>query len=451
MSQSDRRAEHIALFAYYFPPLSSSGAKRMEAMAKYFARAGRRVTVITQTKSHRDGLLSELAPPGVTVLELNKWGRLRPSPAASKDGDVIQRAESAPGLLRRIKNLVLRVTGQLIDPRMPFPIAMWYPWLDPELCRVLETVDVVVGTCPPWPPLLAALNAGARFEIPVVLDYRDQLSCCHEMPGSRIAKRLEISLDGFLTRRATAVVAISEPLRDYYSRFHKDSFCILNGYDKERLDAAKARQPWASRKSGEPIRIRYMGLITEGRLPHNLLDAMEALFTAGHLPVDSVDVEFYGNCELMKQLVTKKYPKLRSFFHFFAAVPYDRALELIVSADHLLFCEQMIPALPGQEESAAGILPTKLYEYLASGRPVLANVPPDTLAGQFIRGASPKHIASRNTSEFIAHLRSDAFRNPAPVPTSKFVRTLSREVQAQRYLALLDRVAAESKVKSFGI
>jgi hypothetical protein len=137
-------------------------------------------------------------------------------------------------------------------------------------------------------------------------------------------------------------------------------------------------------------------------------------------------------------------------FRFYGAVPYDHALELIVSADYLLFCEQMIPALPGQEESAAGILPTKLYEYLASGRPIIANVPPNELAGQFIRKAHSSHLVSNDTNEFEACLRSGAFWTPSPNPVGRFVRSLSRAVQAKVYLAYLDEIVTHATVTNAG-
>lgn len=422
----------------------------MEAMAKYFAREGRRVTVVTQTKSARDGLLAEVAPDGATLLELDWLGRLRSSPPPLAAGGSPRLSPAGPGAFRRLKDLVLQTTGQLLDPRIRFPLSMGYPWLPGEVRRLLETVDVIVGTSPPWPPMLAALNAGDRFKVPVVLDYRDQLSCCHEMPGSRLAKRLEITLDKYLARRAAAVVAISEPLRLYYSRFNPRSLVVLNGYDEERLSAAMHRAPWKARVAGEPLRIRYLGLITEGRVPRNLLEAMRILHDEGRLPNGSIELQFYGECALLERIVDAEFPQMKGLFRFFQAVPYDRALELIVSADHLLFCEQMIPPLPGQEESAAGILPTKLYEYLASGRPILGNVPPNGLAGQFIRKAHSRHLVSNDTKAFEAWLRSDRFWTPSPVPVGSFARSLSREVQAKLYLAHLDDVVSRAAVTNPG-
>lgn len=46
---------HIVLIAYYYPPINSSGAKRAEALSKYFCAFGHHVTVITTRKTRADG------------------------------------------------------------------------------------------------------------------------------------------------------------------------------------------------------------------------------------------------------------------------------------------------------------------------------------------------------------------------------------------------------------
>ncbi|UUZ52982.1 hypothetical protein LP419_28515 [Massilia sp. H-1] len=49
----------IVFVVHYYPPVNSAGAKRVEALSKYFAAAGHEVTVVTTCKSDRDGLLTE--------------------------------------------------------------------------------------------------------------------------------------------------------------------------------------------------------------------------------------------------------------------------------------------------------------------------------------------------------------------------------------------------------
>lgn len=433
-------AQKIAIVSHYFPPLNSSGAKRMEAMAKYWARAGRKVVVITTTKTTSQGVLTEPYPEGVEVHELTRFGRLRNSPSPVPF-DRIKHAGRGKQM-RNVKDFVMRWCGQIPEPRLPFAFGFLNPFCSREVEAALEDADIIVATSPPWSILLAAVFAKWRWGTPVVLDYRDQFSKCHELPGSKFAKAVEVEIDGFLNQHAEAVVTISDPMSDYYRGFHTNVFTILNGYDAEQIESAKQRSPWHPRAPGSPLTLRYLGNVSLGRIPRHLLAAMRALSAEGKLERGSLRVEYYGNWQQMEQVLANEYADLQDYFALLPQVSYARSLELICSADHLLFCENSIPARPGEEKSAAGILTTKLFEYLASGRPILADISPKALAGSFARNASETHFVSDRTPEFAYYMRSKTFWNPEPCAVSPFVETLSRSAQAAEYLRRLDTLVA---------
>lgn len=438
-------AQNITLIVHYFPPINSSGARRMLAMAKYFARSGRRVTVITTTKGPGDGAFTEPFPPGVEVIELSPSGRSQTSQLPPQTAPL--EVDGSRSGMRKIKDLVMKALGQLPDPRLPFALSFLRHRLPNAVHKALQDADVVVATTPPWPPLLAAIIAKRRFQKPIVLDYRDQFSRCHEMPGGKLAKQMEEVLDRWLCRQADALVSISPPMATYYSAFHKQSAVILNGYDPEPLEAAKARQrPARIRPESDPIIVRYLGLVSLGRIPYAMLAALDKLLEQGKIDIHDVVFEYYGDVGLLQSFLREKYQRLAPMFHFAPQVPYDRALELIVTADHVLFCENAVPAQTGEALSAQGILTTKLFEYLASGRPIIAHISRDTLAGSFIEKGGPAHFLSESEEEFQHFLISDRFRYPATVASNEFVDRLSRARQADDYLRLLDLVAAGSPV-----
>lgn len=439
-------ARNIVLIVHYFPPVNSSGAKRMEAMSKYFSRSGRNVTVLTTVKGEADGEFTERMPPGVTVLELNWRGGVRPFDANrhqfAKPAE--QPVQSGRSLTRIAKDAVMHMFGQLPDPRLPFAMSFLKPRLAPEVERAVREADVIVATTPPWPPLLAAIALKRRFHKPVVLDYRDQFSLCHEMPGGRFAKALELPVDRSLAAQADALVTISEPMSAYYQNFHPDTHTILNGYDPEPLEAVLSRiEPVGSRDG--PLIIRYMGLVSEGRIPRALLGALSRLKAAARVDPSMMQFEYYGEGRVMLNYLQEHHSDLSGFFKFLPRVSYSKSLELVATSDHLLFCENSIPPKAGEIASASGILTTKLFEYLASGRPILADIGPQTLAGSFAVRASDQHFVSDDTNAFEDYLLSESFRKPQAVARSAFVDSLSRAAQAQTYLALLDGVVAKSR------
>ena len=98
----------------------------------------------------------------------------------------------------------------------------------------------------------------------------------------------------------------------------------------------------------------------------------------------------------------------------------------------MLFCETSSKATI----SAQGILTTKLFEYIGSGRPVLADISSDTLAGSLLARCGSQHVVADEKDAFLAALRNDDFFLRKPDDVSEIASSLSRQAQAQQYAKL---------------
>lgn len=421
----------FVFLVHYFPPINSSGAKRVEAISKFLAQAGHDVTVITTTKRARDGEFTEAIPPGVRLIELSALGRSSPSTAR---GAVFEPMYSgAPSWTRRTKDRVMEWLGQLPDPRLPFALSVGSPWLADEARDAFSRADVVIGSCPPWPLLLAALIARVRFGVPAILDYRDQFSDCHEMPGSAFAKWLERVIDRRLAASADQVVVISEPMAEHYGKFSPRVTTIRNGYDPEVMEAARAA---ATPGVDGKVVIRYLGLVSPGRVPHRFFEALDWLRVEHPERFQRLQVEFFGHAALVAQAVRATYPALEPIMRYEAPVPYRTSIQRIIEADYLLFAETSSTG----SLSAQGILTTKLLEYIGSGRPVLAQIAPTTLAGRLLRQCGEQHIIADSAEVFKGVLADERFYRRTPDQVSAASASLSRKAQAMEYAAVASRM-----------
>src|SRR6202023_1748690 len=74
----------IVFFVHYFPPLNSTGARRVESFVKYLSRWGHEIVIVSTRKTMRDGPLTEQVPPHVRLYEIDSRGRLaKPDGAAT--------------------------------------------------------------------------------------------------------------------------------------------------------------------------------------------------------------------------------------------------------------------------------------------------------------------------------------------------------------------------------
>ncbi|MEH2561403.1 glycosyltransferase [Bradyrhizobium sp. AZCC 2289] len=418
----------FAFFVHYFPPLNSTGSRRVESFAKYLSRSGHEIVVVSTGKSTRDGPLTEAVPPYIRLYEINSFGRVAKSSGETDRADT-QRASSKKRIhwTRRVKQKLMRLFGQVLDPRIGFPFGIRSRNLDTRVVTELASADIFVSSFPPWPAHLAALFAQRRFGKPWIADYRDQFSGNHIMNGGWLSDRLELWIDRALLRRATAVTVISGPMKAYYDDMHPCVECIENGYDGEIFDSAHASLV-SSRKSGTTV-LRYLGTITRDRIPVSLLAALERLAAVAPQGEPPFRVEFLGDTRLLEDYVRLRHPNLlKGWLAFIPAIPYAKSIEAMLSADALFFIETSDLS----NLSARGVLTTKLFEYLASGRQIIAEIDNATLTASYIRQASPIHVVSRDVDTLAAALRK-LCPDTIKIEDNPFVASLSRERKAQQF------------------
>lgn len=428
------KANNIVFIVHYFPPMNSTGAKRVEALAKYFVRAGRSVTVITTCKTSADGPFTEKLPEGANVIEMDGFGR--------RSATLLKSVASPAGQgLRRpfrfgTKRFVMKLLGQIPDPRLPFSLAFLSPFMAPEIVSALRNADVVITSAPPWPVHLAGLLAKWRFGCRLVLDYRDQIADNHIMPGCKFAKVVERSVDSYIARRADAIVAVSGPMAEYYGVSNSNTHTILNGYDPEIIESVRGELESGATSEHSVIFIRYLGRISVDRIPHSMLLGLSSAVSSSKVRPEVLRFEFYGESTQLEYYIRSNFPALQGMFRFFDQVPYREALELMMTADYLMFCETSSK----DSLSAKGVLTTKLFEYIACNRPIIAEIAPDSEAGKMIVASSSAHFVSTTAADFENLFSEPRFLAPTPYLHNNNADALSRASQAANYLSLLDHL-----------
>lgn len=234
------------------------------------------------------------------------------------------------------------------------------------------------------------------------------------------SKKHGIRLQNEAAASADLIVCTAEALMDQFNdqKFPKCHF-IGNGANYDLFADAKPNDATRFRKSKEEKIMGYVGNI-ERRLDYDLLLKVLKqlpnwrLVLAGPVDKTFIPKEFFNHSQIT----------------FVGAVPHHQVPEIVHSFD--------VALIPFKcDEVSAGIYPLKLYEYLATGQPVVCtNFNPSVLAGlKFLNLIE----VSTDAFEFARHVR-EAARNKSTLGVSMrkmAAKEVSWEKRATQFIKLL--------------
>jgi colanic acid biosynthesis glycosyl transferase WcaI len=214
---------------------------------------------------------------------------------------------------------------------------------------------------------------------------------------------------------------------------------IPNWVDTDFLTPLPKDNP-VSRKYGlhDKFVMMYSGTISisSNRALEHVLEAAAALREDKDV-VFVIVGEGLKKAELQKRAVELGTDNVR----FLPFQPYEDLPRLLASSDVLL--------VPLDKEKAQMSVPSKLYNFLAAGRPVLGLAPPDSEVAALIRGTGCGEVVPPDDipkiGEMILRMKGDpgARREMASNARRYVVGNFSRKMIMDRYEALLGSLSGE--------
>lgn len=347
----------IVIVTYNWPPRNAIGTHRPYAWARYWSEAGAKVTVVTSKKLAFDEPLDMALPnlEGVTVLSIPYGG-------VSKGlSDILLKFQFLRNQARKFNAWLGRNTGRRHDPRLA-----WHAAARDVVTQLAAKSDVVVSTYGPSAAhLIGCEMKKANPSLFWVADYRDLWSQHHraELTERQREDLREIEL-ATVGHYADSISVVSEDMVEQLGEMLATAvWMIPNGFD---IDLALVRERLQAPvlKPNGALRIVYTGTIYKGHQdPVPLLNALVNLGRRGELIGKNVTVDFYGARVGAAQELAQD-PKYAPFIRIMGHVSRQEALVAQRNAGLLLLLESSDP-------SGAWILPGKMFEYIAAGRPIL--------------------------------------------------------------------------------
>lgn len=397
----------LALFVWLFPPLISGGVYRPTALVRYAASAGWKVSVIAGPVPHKPsaaGLyLLDQIPSSVTIARVPEF-RSRPAFwLPSLDGGFIHGVE---GYFKAIA---------LLERAPP---------------------AVVMASGPPFHNFVAAYFTARRYGARLVLEYRDEWT---QTPFDFVERgNANQRWEERCLCEADLVIFTTASQRQHLMRvypFLDGAKCavVANGWEPADAPPPALRRP---PKDESRIVITFAGNLGDHTLPGPFLETLrEALEAAPELR-QRLRLRFLGQ-KSGRALEQIKRFRFQEILELIDVAPKPEAFQAIRDADALLILNTPL---------FERYMPGKLYEYLASGTPVLVygrggevgRVVTELGAGPVIPENDARLL--RQTIENISAWDMQAKRDIR----DEWLARHTRETLSGKLLRLLDQLASKS-------
>ena len=368
----------VLMIAYQFPPMGGSGVQRTAKFVKYLREFDWEPVVLTRSLKGMEltdeSLLKDI-PPDVEIIRTKAYD-----------------PTSLPG--------ILRLPGKFAGRKLFIPDAeMLWRYFTENTARNLVAngdIGIVYTTSYPYSDHILGLDLKKRFpDVPWVADFRDEwtknpylIDNPHNPCRTAIEKKMEKNVldnaDVLITNTPIMERHFIETDIKYSQKFN----VIPNGFDSD--DFPEVREA----PSNPSFTLTYAGLLYGRRKPDTFFEALSGLIKEGKIDSRNIRVNLIGN---FKTADLKKRVRDFSLAGIVEIIPYadhDLCLDMLSGSDALLLIEG---TGPGAEAFYTG----KVFEYMRTGRPILAIIPEHGAAAGLIRETGTGLVSDYNDIENI--------------------------------------------------
>jgi glycosyltransferase involved in cell wall biosynthesis len=326
----------VLILTYHFPPEGGAGIQRVLKFVKYLPEFGYEPFVLTTTPNAK---LSDYS----LIEEIEGSHVYR----TSNIGDRI------PYDLKNIFSNYLQPDKKIL-------------WKFTAVRRAIDIVrknkiNLIMSTSPPHSIHFIARKVAKECQLPWVADFRDEWTSDSNPNHSKHFQK-NVNLEKEILSSADYVTTITSSARKHFEKLTDKVMLIYNGYDPEdfrNLDGIDTENTFEERK----LNILYAGHFTPKSSPIKLFKELEGILASDDAVGNDINLVVVGDQKsnakrLNDYSLLSKHVKLMDY------VPHDFCLRLMQKSDALL--------LLSTNERGLDILTGKLFEYLYSGKPILA-------------------------------------------------------------------------------
>lgn len=429
----------LLIVAYYFPPSGGPGVQRVLKYTKYLPQFGWEPIVLTvengQFPAIDTSLLKEIPSEAkifrTKIFEPYDLYRIitgKPK-NVSIDVNVIRKEGQTIPLKEKVAEFV-RATFFIPDARIG--------WLFTAKKKALEIVDrykvdAVYSSSPPYTCSLIARYVRRKRQIPWIAGFRDPWTGFISAPKrwwlpARIDRHLEYSVFKEASIVEVAWEGIQKDALSKYPTLDKGKFIhIPNGFDSDDFPAI----PYTK---NEKFTLTYTGSMYGRRNPQSLFDALELLIAKRQISREDFNIRLIGRfgSEIYEMINRASF---KESIEVIGYLPHSESLARLIQSDALLL-------IVDESKESPEIVPGKVFEYLGTGRPILAICPTNGAVANIIKETNSGLVAHQDEVTQIAENFLSLFNiwksNSSSTPNYAEIKKYERRACTKKLAEVLD-------------
>ena len=375
--------KRVLIITYYWPPSGGAGVQRWLKFVKYLRSFNWEPIVFTVENGEFPVLDFDLIkeiPDGVEVLKVPAWEPYKIYKLFSgknKNDGINSGFLSEKKGSGFIESLSKWIRGNLF---IPDARKFWIKPANQFLNQYLQNnpVDVIISSGPPHSTHLIALSLKKKFQIPWMSDFRDpwtNIDFYKDLKLTKTADQKHKKLENDVLVQSDIVLTIGRQLSNELKTLGAKRVEIIeNGFDPQDFLEDK------NYELDEKFSIAHIGSFTPSRNHMVLWKALSQLVNEKEEFKSKLEIKLIGKVDYSVLESIKDFG-LETYLKKIDYVSHNEVIKHQKSSKLLLLMVNNTP-------NAKGIVTGKVFEYMASKRPILAIGPKDGDLGEILSKTS---------------------------------------------------------------
>lgn len=358
----------VLIITYYWPPSGGGGVQRWLKFAKYLPEYGWQPIIVAPENAEYPNIDPSLIKDISKEAEVIKIPIWEPYKIFKLITGKKKDAKVNSGIIKDktnqsyIEKISIWIRGNIL---IPDPRIFWVRPAYKRIKKYLQTnsVDTIITTGPPHSVHLIGLRLKKKLNIKWIADFRDPWSEIDYLDEFNLGKRAiqkQKKLEHSVLTKADKVITVSfNWSKDLEKLGAKRVEVITNGFDEEDF------KDFNYHYQTENFTLLYSGFIHGFRNPKFLWDALEELCQLNKDFAAKFELKFFGTIDQSVIEYFNQLPLLNSRYKNGGYISHSELIKEYEKASALLLIQN-------DSKNALGHIPGKLFEYLASKKPILA-------------------------------------------------------------------------------